>query len=258
MAGISAETGSWSYTFCRCGLCSRSYGKQSHSLAADALIWVALMMVLFILLLKQSMDMNIALFFALLFQIGYGFLRSHLYAETLILFARQMSPLMANFMKNTMNAEIPQEMLSWMQKLWTTYQVSLWSVLSIIGAFLGLILFIRANPIKWQIRYLKVPYYVVYLLIAALFCLVYQPFRTTGINLTVSLGMLYLIQGTAVLSYLTGDFFQKAKILRFLVIMAAILNYPLLVLISFLGILDVWFDFRRLNIMEEKHESNPD
>jgi uncharacterized protein YybS (DUF2232 family) len=103
---------------------------------------------------------------------------------------------------------------------------------------------------------IRFPYAVVYGFIASLGLSLYPVTRLYGINLLVCMSMIYLIQGTSVLSFAWGDFFQRAKLLRAFLIMAIILNYPILVLIALTGVMDVWFDFRKLTLVEEKHESN--
>jgi uncharacterized protein YybS (DUF2232 family) len=93
-------------------------------------------------------------------------------------------------------------------------------------------------------------------MILAIGMFLYPATRVIGTNLLICMSMLYLIQGTAVLSFVWGGFFAKARLLRTMLIMAIILNYPVMILIALIGVLDAWFNFRKLTFKEEIHESH--
>lgn len=226
--------------------------------AADAMVAVGLGMFLFVLILRQRQDFSKALSLLLVFQVAYGIFRSWMFAPTLSAVSQQLVPVYNNYLQRFPELNIKPEMTTWIQNFILTYQAAIWGSMQVAGAFFGSLLFQRVSRLRRPLRSIRFPYGMVFVMLAALALSLYPLTRVWGINLLVCLGMIYLIQGAAVLSHFWGDFFAKARLMRTLLICAIILNYPVLVLISFVGILDVWFDFRKLNKMEEKHESNSD
>jgi len=224
--------------------------------AFDALVSIGLGTALFVILIKTRQDVNKALVLILIFQIGYCFLRGWLFAPTLATISQQMTPMYESYLSRFPNLKINSEMIAYLQNFMLKYQSAIWGTLQITAVFLGLLLFNRISHLKLQIRSIKIPYHIIYLMIIALALTVMAKTRIWGINLLICMSVMYLIQGTAVLSHFWGDFFTKARLLRTLLIMSIIINYPVLVLIALVGTLDVWFDFRKLNKLEEKHESD--
>lgn len=224
--------------------------------ASDAIIGVGIGMLLFMLLIRKRFDLNRAFFTLLGFEIIYGYARSLLFYDLLNAIALQMIPMYETYVKSYPQLHLNKEMLSNMQTIWLQYQAAIWTSTQILAAYFGLLLFNIGSPLKLAIRTIRLPFYLVYALLCALALLAIQPYRAIGINLIVPLSVVYLIQGTGILSHFWGNMFAKARMMRAFLIFAIILNYPILVLIAFIGVLDVWFDFRKLNIMEEKHEGN--
>ena len=224
--------------------------------ASDAIVAVGLGMILFNLILKQRQNANYALALLLIFQVGYAFFRNVMFAPTLSLISEQMNPLYETYLKRLPNLKVTQSMVEWIQSFIITYQSAIWGSVQIAAVFFGFLLFNRFSELKYPVRLVRFPYIVVYLFIISLAMVLYAKTRIWGINLLVCVGMIYLIQGTGVLSFIWGDFFSRAKFMRTFLIIAIIINYPVLALIAITGVLDAWFDFRKLNKMEEIHESN--
>ncbi len=224
--------------------------------ACDALIGVGLGSVLFILILKQRMDINKALALVLVYEIGYCFFRNWIFAPTLASLYQQMAPMYETYLKRIPAFKLNQDTITWIQQFMLRYQSAIWGSIQLAGIFFGFLLFNKTSLMKLPVRLIKLPYALVFLMIAAMGLSLYPVTRIWGINLLICMSIIYLIQGTAVLSFAWGDFFSKARLLRTFLIMAIILNYPILILIALIGLLDVWFDFRKITLMEEKHESN--
>jgi hypothetical protein len=220
--------------------------------ASDALVSVCMGTVMFVLIIKHRLDFNLAISLLLLYSVGYCFLRNWLFASHLQVISQQMAPMYESYLERFPNLKLNKEMISTLQSIILTYQPAIFGSMQIAGVFFGLLLFNNTSTLKHPIRFIRLPYVLVYLLIIALALFLYPVTRTWGINLLICTGMIYLIQGTAVLSFVWGDFFSKARLLRTLLTMAIILNYPVMILIAFLGVLDVWFDFRKLTIKEIK------
>jgi hypothetical protein len=220
--------------------------------ASDALVTVGLGTALFVLIIKHRIDINLALSLIMLYVVGYAFLRSWLFAAHLKVISIQMAPMYEIYLKRLPNFKITREMITALQNMITTYQPAIFGSFQVSGVFFGLLLFNNASTLKHPVRFTRLPFVTIYLLIAAVAMCLYPLTKTWGLNLLICMGMVYLVQGTAILSFFWGDFFAKAKMLRTLFIMAIILNYPMLILIAFIGVLDVWFDFRKLTIKEIK------
>ena len=53
-----------------------------------------------------------------------------------------------------------------------------------------------------------------------------------------------------------GKFFKKSKFLLVLLIISIIINIPIIILIVLMGVADIWFNFRKIHIMEEIDENH--
>jgi hypothetical protein len=224
--------------------------------ASDAIVGVGLGTLLFVLLIKQRQDANKALALILVYEIGYSLLRSWLFSPTLHVVSAQMTPTYESYLHRIPNLQVNKEMVTWIQNFMTTYQTAIWGTSQMLAVFLGYLLFNRFSVISFPLRFIRFPHLVIYPMILALALAIYPDTRVWGINFLICMGIIFLIQGSAVLSFAWGDFFSRARFLRTLLIIAIIINYPVLILIALAGLMDFWFDFRKLNKMEEIHESN--
>jgi len=226
--------------------------------AADSIIGTGLGCLVFVLILRRCQKLTLALTILLLVQIGYYLLRSWMFAPAIQALSLQLKPVYEMYLERMPKLDFNTDAISWIQSFLLRYQTAIWGSFQILAVFLGFMLFNKYSANKQKIRYIKFPYEVVYLMIAALMLTLIPTTRTWGLNALVCMSMFYLIQGTAVLSFVWGDYFARVKLMRTLLITAVIVNYPILILIALVGIIDNWFDFRKLNLMEEKHESDPD
>ena len=224
--------------------------------AGDALISVGLATTLYVIILKKTMNSNLAISLVLAYITSYCFLRSWLFYPTITAISRQMIPMYKSYFLRVPNIKIDENSIRTAVDFLLTYQSAIWGSMQILALFLGILLFNRTSMFKTYVSHIRLSFFFVYALIAAMALTLYPDTRIWGINLLGCLAVIYLIQGTAVLSFAWGGFFSRTRFLRTMLIMAVILNYPILILIAFIGILDVWFDFRKLSNMEEKHESN--
>jgi len=90
----------------------------------------------------------------------------------------------------------------------------------------------------------KLPWYCIWGIILGLFLSLWSLplIRITGINMLVSFIILYGIQGFAIIFY----FFNKYNIPKVLKVISVIILFQFLNLIALVGIIDTWFDFRKL------------
>lgn len=226
--------------------------------ACDAIVGIGLGTLLFVFILRQCFDLSKSFSVLVLYIIGYCFFRNWLFAPTLIELSSQLTPLYEEYLKKVPAIQINQTSIAWIQSFMLNYQSAIWGTIQLTGAFLGFMLFNKQSLYSIKVRQIRFPYVFVILFIASLALAIHQNTRMLGINMLICMSVIYLIQGIAVLAFAWGDYFAKARLLRTFLIVAVIFNYPVIILIAFVGVLDVWFDFRKLNIMEEKHESNID
>jgi hypothetical protein len=220
--------------------------------ASDSLVSVGLGVTLFVLIIRHRLDINLALSLLLVYTIGYTFLRNWLFAAHMQVISLQMAPMYEVYLQRFPNLKITREMIAALQTMIMTYQPAIFGSIQISGIYFGLLLFNNSSTLKHPVRFNRLPFVIVYPLIMSAAMYLYPATKIFGLNLLICLGMVYLIQGTAVLSFFWGDFFARAKLLRVLLILAIMLNYPILILIAFIGVLDIWFDFRKLTIKEIK------
>ncbi|TFH44552.1 MAG: hypothetical protein E4G94_03545 [ANME-2 cluster archaeon] len=226
--------------------------------ASDAIVGIGLGSVLFIFILRQYRNVSLALTVILVFEIVYYLLRSWIFYPSHIALSQQMTPVYETYLKRFPNLKFDANAIAWIQNITLKYQTAIWGSFQILAVFLGILLFNKTSVLKQQVKFIRFPFLIVYLLITALALSLNPITRMWGINALICMSLLYLIQGTAVLSFIWGSYFAKAKMMRTLLIMAVIINYPVLILIALIGVIDVWFDFRKLNLLEEKHESDID
>lgn len=146
------------------------------------------------------------------------------------------------------------QLLETTREIFTTYYISVWSLSIISGLYLGTLIVSKNSILKWQHRLIRLPYESVYFLLVALLLFLIPSGRVLGINALLILAPLFLIEGISVLDFYLGDFLKKTKILLFLLIVSMVFNYFILSLIALLGLLDIWFDFRKIENMEDIDE----
>lgn len=156
------------------------------------------------------------------------------------------------------NKELFLNTLDTLKEVYINYGVSFWTVSLILGAFLGALLFSKKNMLKWNIKNLMLPYEIVYLVIVGLITAIIPQTRLVGFNFLLVLSSLFFIQGISILVFYWGSFFKRSKLLLGILIVAVLLNPYLLLLIVLTGLIDIWFDIRKIKRSEENNENNND
>ena len=179
--------------------------------------------------------------------------------------------LMENFLLAMQNAEallqsllvenkellsLTSESLNATKTVLTNYYIGIWMVSIILGLYLGSLLLSRRLQNKWNHQRIGVPFYLIYILIASLVLFTLPQLRIYGINSLMILAPLFIIQGVSILDFFWRNFFAKSRILLYLLIFSMAFNIPILILVALIGVLDIWFDFRKIRVMEEIDESH--
>jgi len=80
--------------------------------------------------------------------------------------------------------------------------------------------------------------------------------KTVSLNGLLIVAPLYLIQGVAVLDFFWGKFLARTVILRFFLMIALMLNPYMMIMVTFTGLFDVWFNFRKIYTKEDLDENH--
>lgn len=148
------------------------------------------------------------------------------------------------------------ELLETTQTILTRYYVGVWMVSIIFGLYLGSLLLSRQIQAKFQHQRIEFPFFFVYLLIAALVMFILPQSKLFGLNMLIILVPFFIIQGISILDFFWRDFFKKSRILVFILIFAMAFNILIMILVALIGLLDIWFDFRKIRVMEEIDENH--
>ena len=164
--------------------------------------------------------------------------------------------LKSSLVENQEQLTFALELIETTKTILTKYYVGTWMVSIIFGLYFGSLLLSRQLQNKWDHQRIGLPFYLIYLLIISLFLFILPQVRIFGINTLMILVPLFIIQGVSILDFFWRDFFKKSKFLLFLLIFSMALNIPILILVALIGMLDIWFDFRKIRVMEENDESH--
>ncbi len=169
------------------------------------------------------------------------------------------------FMNLIKEGDYTQEQMQAIIDFWTnfkafflSYYPSVWILTMIIGVYLGALILSRRINMSWVHKRLRMPFPLVFLLIAGLVMFLIPQAKIIGGNVLIALAGLFLIEGAAILDFYWGKMFRESRVLSFILIFAILLNSYMLGLIVLMGIFDMWFDFRKITKLEEIDEGHSD
>ena len=217
----------------------------------DIIVGIGLVSFLFIRNLLTSQNYLKALLISIATTIGYAIVRQ-------LLFYKSISKMVIqylsdyNVMLNTAFENNPEQLklfteaTSQVEPLFTTYYVGVWSIIMIIALFISAQIISKKSNMKWQLRSIQMPFYIIYGLIFALILFLIPNTQKYAINGFMVVAPLFLIQGISILAYHWGEFFKRSKFLLIILIMAITFNPCLIVLLILIGLSDIWFNFRKI------------
>ncbi len=228
---------------------------------SDIILGIAIAVFIYFYVFRKTGNYQIAFLSAYIFNVFYAALRQMLLGAQIAENVNRAAAvyrqiLESSFQNNPQQTEIAQQFVELSQQIFTRYYIGIWAVTIALGLYLGTLLVSRSNEFKWQHKSIRMPFETIYFLLAALILFLIPNSRELGINALAILAPLFLIQGISILDFFWGNFFKKSKILLFLLIISMVFNYFILSLIALIGLLDVWFDFRKINNMEDIDESH--
>jgi len=226
----------------------------------DLLFGVGLTSVLFIWSLHRTLNFINALMSVFFMNILYAFIRlivlGKQYAEVIAVVIEKYKEFITQSIQNN-NEQLVMalEFIDTFQELFTKYYVGIWIFTIVSAIYVGALILSKKGSLKWEHRKIRMPFYLIYILILALAGFLLPKVQVFGINALIMVSPLFLIQGISILDFYWGDFFKKSKFLLILLIFSMVFNYFILILVALIGLADIWFNFRKID-MEEIDGSN--
>ena len=233
----------------------------------NLLIGVILASYVFFYTLFRYVSYLKAILAAFVVNVGYALIRTLFFYQTFaslmekeyinsLAFMEKLSEQNPDLIDNT---ELMQELMLLTKKMLIDYQGAIFVLLTIGGVYIGALLLSRRTIFKWNHAVIRLPYYLVYPLIASLAMLLIPNYYTqlSGANALIVIGILLFMQGMSILDWFWGRYIKQSIFLFILLLMSLIFNPYLLILIALTGLSDVWFNYRKLISKEEASENNP-
>jgi hypothetical protein len=216
----------------------------------DVILGVGLSAYIFFFYLKSSNDHRAAFLYSSGNGIIYGFLRQLLFRQHLnaqIIESSEQSLKLLNeiFSSSPEMLTVVEQSARQSVSLFQNYAAALWFLVIFSAIYLGSLWLSRRDKIIWQQANFSLPYWSVYLLIAALLFFLMPITKIAGANLLIIILPYFMVQGIAVCLYFWNIFTPDRKFLIYFVIVSLLLNYVFLFFLIFLGIADLWLMFRQ-------------
>ncbi len=226
----------------------------------DLLFGVGLTSVLFIWSLNRTLNFINALMSVFFMNILYAVIRlvffGKQYAEVIAEVIEKYKEFIAqSFQNNNEQLSMALKFIDTFQELFTKYYVGIWVFTIAVAIYVGALILSKKGSLKWEHRKIQMPFYLIYVLILGLAGFLLPSIQVSGINALIMVSPLFLIQGISILDFYWGDFFKRSKFLLILLIFSMVFNYFILILVALLGLADIWFNFRKID-MEEIDGSN--
>ena len=149
------------------------------------------------------------------------------------------------------NLQTLSDMVDTMARFLIRFQEAVWAVPMLLGLYLAALLLSGRVPFGWSHRTTRLPHGMVYPLIAGMAMVLIAATQTAGWNIVIILAWLYGLQGMMIIDFYWGKYFARSRVLTVILVLAIMLNYFILGLIMLMGLLDTWFNFRKLPDMED-------
>ncbi|MDP8202990.1 MAG: DUF2232 domain-containing protein [Candidatus Tenebribacter mawsonii] len=226
----------------------------------NLLIGVGLTSALYLWSLQRTINFINAIISVFFLNISFAVLRMFIFgkqyaeiiAEEIVTYKEFLNQ---SFQNNTEQLTLLLDFTDTFQRIFTKYYVGIWVFTIVLAIYIGTIFLSKKGSLNWVHRKIRMPFYLIYILIAALAGFLLPSTHTFGINALIMIAPLFLIQGISILDFYWGDFFKRSKILLFLLIVSMVFNYFILILVALIGLTDIWFNFRKID-MEEIDGSN--
>ncbi len=199
----------------------------------------------------------------ILLVIVYALLRTLFFHDAFIVLINQAMEQNRQILSETLHdsskdTELFLESLEKVKSFILSYFTGIWSLMLVMAYYAGSLIHARRSKRDLKHRLFRLPYFIVYFLIFMLVLFFFPITRQISINLFFIIAPFFLIQGFAIIDFFWGKTFTKRRIFLYLMLIALILNPYLLILVLIAGLFDLWFNFRKINIVEETDEDHLD
>jgi len=257
LAASMPRAGAWAAVFA--ALCAALWYAGAVPLidAVDSVVGVTLSALAFVWMLRTTLSWIFSLVGVTVLQTLYAFLRRMFFgAEYRAMIETAFNLLGQNLKQASAQVdparrEALEHMLQQGREILVQYQVAFWVVPVVLGCYLGALLLSRRLGNAWNHRASRLPYAMVWPLIAALGLFIAPGLRQTGLNLLVIFAWLFFLQGMMIIDFYWGRYFAHSRGLTAILVLAIMLNYFIMGLVIVMGLLDTWFNFRKLPEMED-------
>jgi len=158
--------------------------------------------------------------------------------------------------KDTEKFTIISEVIEKTTTFFIKHHLGIEVALMTIAIYIASLFIAHKSQIKWNHNVSRFPFFIVYFLIAGLMLILLSNYRIIGTNLLIALAPIFLIQGSTILDFFWGNFFRKSKFLQVVLILSIVFNYYVLLLVMIVGLIDFWFDIRKLKNNGGINENN--
>lgn len=230
---------------------------------SDIVVGVVLSALVFFLILAKTLDYLRAILVAGFINLFYSALRQVAYGKLFLENINQIIDLYLETLRETTADNLNrltfiQEAVESVRDIITNFFPGIWVFTMILALYLGALLLSRRSQLKWEHKYIRLPFFLIYLLLPVLILLLFPATRIAGFNGALMLLPVFLVQGISLIDFYWGVYFQRTKLLLIVFVLALVFNPYLVLLLTLFGLFDIWFDFRKINKREEIDENHPD
>lgn len=206
----------------------------------------------FLIAFLKHKDFTRAFYYGSLSHIGYGIVRGIWLEELLserveLVFIGYQKLLQSEGVFAAGNEGQMLQLLEQLKKLMLDYQIAIWSISMILALYVGTHLLARRSCLTWNHQNMRLPQWLLYLLIISLILAITPATKLIGLNVVFSIAVLFVIQGLAIIDYWGRRYLKRSKFILFATTFLMFLNIIFALIVALLGLSDYWFDVRGLN-----------
>lgn len=216
----------------------------------DTFLGVGLIAFIFFYYLKSSHNYHTALMYSSGSALIYGIIRQLLFKQ--VIFAQisessvQSLELMQEmFADNQTMLSLAEQSAQTSVEFFQNYGTAIWFMVAFFAIYLGSLWLATRTKTNWKQALFCLPYWSVYLLIAAMVFFLIPVTRIAGANLLLIIAPSFFIQGIAISNYFWNFYVKNNRFVFFFLVTGILLNYVLFLFLVILGIADLWLLFRQ-------------
>ncbi len=222
-------------------------------------IGVNLILILIILRRYQNVELAVtisAIINTLTATVKYLFYHKEFISGLELSVKQSIALLSTKYPVGTKEYDVFKEIIDLSKDIYINYNYSLSVLVVIICTWIGIAVYNREESDHYKWFHYRTMNYFVYVLTIGLILTLIKPYKLIGLNILIACSGFFLIQGLSVFWFLFKTWLIQSKLLVVIAVLSLLLNPYLLVFTALFGLIDMWYDFRKLNLQEETHENN--